>query len=237
MNPVTSTNKQKVYEIIFQKIQQEIADGHLKVGDKLPPERDLATLYSVSRTSIREALRLLEVSDVVEIRQGDGTFIKNISLHQVQDQLSNVLLKTDKVVLYEMLELRLILESQCAALAALRADGHDLEKIAQSVEAMKTADDHEEAGIQADLDFHMAIAKSTHNSVLEQLIASLEPHMQNTIEATRKHRLSSKANITRTFDEHKAIYLAISRGESEKAKTLMEDHIRTIREEISELSF
>ena len=108
--------------------------------------------------------------------------------------------------------------------------------MARALDAMKAADDDEEAGLQADLAFHMAIAEAAHNSVLEQLIASLTPHMRNTIEVTRNHRLSSTVNITRTFDEHKAIFIAISRGESDKAKVLMEDHIRTIRQELSELS-
>lgn len=235
MNRLTSTNKQKVYEIIFQKIQHEITSGQYKMGDKLPSERELAVQYSVSRTSIREALRLLELNDLVEIRQGDGTFIKNNAHQAIQNQLTNVVLKTDRTTLYEMLELRLILESQCAALAALRATGQDIENIARTLEMMKNTDD-KEVGLQADLDFHMAIAKAANNSVLAQLIASFTPHMRNTIEVTRKHRLSSTENITRTFEEHKAIYIAISRGESERAKSLMEDHIRTIRQELSELS-
>lgn len=232
---MTSANKQKVYEIIFQKIQAEITSGLLKVGDKLPPERELAINYSVSRTSIREALRLLELSDFVEIRQGDGTFIKNNAQQTVQQQLTSVVLKTDQTTLFEMLELRLILESQCAALAALRATGLDIEKIARTLEAMKNTD-NEEIGIQADLDFHMAIATAANNSVLAQLISSFEPHMRSTIEVTRKHRLSSKENFARTLEEHRAIFIAISRGESERAKALMEDHIRTIRQELSELS-
>lgn len=235
MNRLTSTNKQKVYEIIFQQIQHKITTGQLKMGDKLPSERELAVQYSVSRTSIREALRLLELNDLVEIRQGDGTFIKNNAQQAIQNQLTNVVLKTDQTTLYEILELRLILESQCAALAALRATGQDIENIARTLEMMKNTDD-EETGLQADLDFHMSIAKAANNSVLAQLIASFTPHMRNTIEVTRKHRLSSTENITRTFEEHKAIYIAISRGESERAKSLMEDHIRTIRQELSELS-
>ena len=236
MNKLTSANRQKVYEVIFQKIQSDIEAGQLKIGDKLSSERELAAQYNVSRTSIREALRILELSDIIEIRQGDGTFIKNISLNRVQKELSNVLLNEDNAILFEMLELRLILESQCASLAALRASGRDIEKIARALEAMKAAHDDMKAGLQADLAFHMAIAESAHNSVLEQLIASLAPHMQNTIEVTRKHRLSSTANITRTFDEHRAIFIAISRGESDKAKALMEDHIRTVRQELLELS-
>lgn len=232
---MTSANRQKVYEIIFEKIQAEITSGILKVGHKLPPERELATKYNVSRTSIREALRLLELSDFVEIRQGDGTFIKNNAQDTVQQQLTSVVLKTDRTTLYEMLELRLILESQCAALAALRATGQDIERIARTLEAMKNIGD-EEIGIQADLDFHIAIATAANNSVLAQLISSLTPHMRSTIEVTRKHRLSSEENIARTLEEHRAIFIAISRGESARAKTLMEEHIRTIRQELSELS-
>ena len=235
MNKLTATNKQKVYEIIFQKIEHDIVSGNLKMGERLPSERELAAQYGVSRTSIREALRLLELNNLIEIRQGDGTFVKTNAQQTFQNQLSNVVLNTDQTTLYEMLETRLILESQCATLAALRATGKDLENIARTLEMMKNTND-EEIGIQADLDFHMAIAKATNNNVLAQLIASFAPHMRNTIEVTRKHRLSSTANITRTFEEHKAIYIAISRGESEQAKTLMEDHIRTIRQELSELS-
>lgn len=232
---MTSANKQKVYEIIFQKIQTEITAGILEAGEKLPPERELAVKYGVSRTSIREALRLLELSDFVEIRPGDGTFIKTNEQQTIQQQLTSVALKTDQTTLYEMLELRLILESQCAALAALRATGQDIEKIARTLEAMKNTDD-EEIGIQADLDFHMAIAAAANNSVLAQLISSLASHMRSTIEVTRKHRLASKENFARTLEEHHAIFIAISRGESERAKALMEDHIRTIRQELSELT-
>lgn len=232
---MTSANKQRVYEIIFQKIQSDITSGILNVGDKLPPERELAAKYSVSRTSIREALRLLELSNFVEIRHGDGTFVKNTTNQTVQQQLTSVALKTDQTTLYEMLELRLILESQCAALAALRATGQDIEKMARTLEAMKNTDD-EEVGIQADLDFHLAIAAAANNSVLAELISSLAPHMRSTIEITRKHRLSSKENFARTLEEHRAIVIAISRGENDRAKSLMESHIRTIRQELSELS-
>lgn len=235
MKNVTSANKQKVYEIIIQKIQTEITAGILEAGEKLPPERELAVKYGVSRTSIREALRLLELSDFVEIRPGDGTFIKTNEQQNIQQQLTSVALKTDQTTLYEMLELRLILESQCAALAALRATGQDIEKIARTLEAMKNTDD-EEIGIQADLDFHMAIAAAANNSVLAQLISSFATHMRSTIEVTRKHRLSSKENFARTLEEHRAIFIAISRGESDRAKVLMEDHIRTIRQELSELT-
>lgn len=232
---MTSANKQKVYEIIIQKIQTEITAGILEAGEKLPPERELAVKYGVSRTSIREALRLLELNDFVEIRPGDGTFIKTNEQQTIQQQLTSVALKTDQTTLYEMLELRLILESQCAALAALRATGQDIEKIARTLEAMKNTDD-EEIGIQADLDFHMAIAAAANNSVLAQLISSFASHMRSTIEVTRKHRLSSKENFARTLEEHRAIFIAISRGESDRAKVLMEDHIRTIRQELSELT-
>lgn len=232
---MATSTKQKVYEMVFQKIQQEILAGRYEVGDKLPSERELAISYQVSRNSIREAIRLLELRNLVEIKHGDGTFIKNISIKSTKNDMVNVLLNTDKTSIYEMLELRLILESQCAFFAALRANTQDFEKIASSLEMMKEADADEKLGIQADLSFHIAIAEATHNKVLVELIASLVPHIRNTIEVTRKYRLAEKTNISRTFDEHKQIYLAISRGDSEQAKTLMENHIRTIRQELSEL--
>lgn len=231
---MATTTKQKVYEMVFQKLQQDILARSYEIGDKLPSERELAVTYQVSRNSIREAIRLLELKNLVEIKHGDGTFIKNRSLQTTKTDLINTLLNTDKTSLYEMLEVRFILESQCAYFAALRANTQDFEQLASALEMMKAAADDETLGIQADLNFHLAIAKATHNQVLVDLIASLVPHMRNTIEVTRKYRLAEKTNISRTFDEHKEIYLAISRGDSEQAKTLMEKHIRTIRQELSE---
>lgn len=224
---------QKVYEVVFQKIYNRISSGDFQVGDKLPSERDLATEYGVSRNSIREAIRLLELNSIVEIKRGDGTFVKNSGLQQSQEQIDHVLQSIDRTVLYDMLELRLILESQCASLAALRANASDLEKMAQALEMMKGAVENEALGIQADLNFHLAIAEATHNQALVELIASLEPNMRNTIEATRKYRLANKNNFARTFEEHKGIFVAISRGESEQAEALMKKHIRTIREEFA----
>jgi len=233
---VSQVGKEKVYEIIFRKIQKDITEGKLAVGDKMPSERELAAQYQVSRTSIREAMRVLELGDVVEIRQGDGTFIKNVTFSSIKDKLAHVLTQSDKALLYEMLELRLILESQCAALAAMRATSQDIRQIAKALEMMKQAREDEALGVQSDLDFHLAIAEATHNTVLQQLISSLTPHVRNTIEATRRHRLVSSDHYEQTFEEHKAIYIAISRGDSDVAKELMENHIRRIRQEISELS-
>lgn len=232
---MATSTKQKVYEMVFEEIQQDILAGKYEVGEKLPSERELAITYQVSRNSIREAIRLLELKNLVEIKYGDGTFIKNISIQSTKNDLVHVLVTTDKTSIYEMLELRYILESQCAFLAALRANTQDFEKIAKSLEMMRAAQADEKLGIQADLSFHIAIAEATHNQILVDLITSLMPHMRNTIEVTRKYRLAEKTNISRTFDEHKQIYLAISRGDSEHAKTLMEKHIRTIREELAEL--
>lgn len=223
--------KRKVYEIVFQKIQTEILDGHFQVGDKLPSERDLAVQHGVSRNSIREAIRLLELNHLVEIRRGEGTFIRNSSLQMPSGQMTTVLASIDRTILYDMLELRLILESQCAALAAIRATASDLERMAEALEMMKGALDDEELGIQADLNFHLAIAEATHNQALVELITSLEQNMRNTIKATRNYRLANKDNFTRTFEEHKAIFIAVSRGESLEAEKLMKKHIRTIREE------
>ncbi|WP_341320108.1 FadR/GntR family transcriptional regulator [Solibacillus sp. FSL H8-0523] len=234
MRTLTTSTKQKVYEMVFQEIQQDILAGRYEMGEKLPSERALAIRYQVSRNSIREAIRLLELRNLVEIKHGDGTFIKNISIQSTKNELVHVLENTDKTSIYEMLELRYILESQCAFLAALRANTQDFEKIANSLEMMKAAKADEKLGIQADLSFHIAIAEATHNQVLVELIASLMPHIRNTIEVTRNYRLAENKNICSTFDEHKQIYLAISRGDSEQAKTLMENHIRTIREELSE---
>lgn len=226
--------KKKIYEVIVDKIEALFLSGELQAGDKLPPERVLATRFNVSRTSVREALRVLEQNGTIEIRQRGGSYLKNPEVGEASEELAAAIIASEKHLVYEMLELRRALEVESASLAAQRARTEDLEKIRIALEKMSVSTTDVEAGIQADVQFHRSIVEATHNTLFIQLIQTLAEHMEDTIRATRRHRFAEPGRHEETFDEHKAIYLAIATGEQDKAKQLMEAHIMQIRKEWSE---
>lgn len=226
--------KKRMYEVIMSKIEEFLLEKGLKPGDKLPSERELADKFNVSRTSVREALGALAHSGLIEIRQRGGSYLKSPDVSGVSIELSKTIIENEKHRIYEMLELRRVLEVESATLAAQRARTEDLEKIRKALEAMNCPSDDVTAGVAADLAFHISIVEATHNSIFIQLIQSLAEHMEDTIRATRKHRFLDEARYEETFEEHKSIYLAIATGQPEQAKELMEMHILGVRRELSE---
>lgn len=226
--------KIKAYQVVVDQIKENFLNGAYKPGDKLPTERELASLFSVSRTSVREALRKLEIKGLIEIKQGSGIFIKSLDFLIPRDEITSPIINAEKKLIYEMLELRRVLEVECAYLASQRATSEDLERIREALEMMGRAENDVEQGLQADLSFHFNIVRASHNSIFLQLMESLGERMKDTIQVTRRYRLADPERMQDTVDEHKEIYLAIATGEANQAKLLMEKHITLIRKEISE---
>ncbi|MFJ8259990.1 FadR/GntR family transcriptional regulator [Peribacillus asahii] len=225
--------KKKAYQVIVDQINEYFLNGKLKPGDKLPTERELASRFNVSRTSVREALRKLEIKGIIEIKQGSGSFIKTSEALAVEE-ISSTIMNAEKKLIYEMLELRRMLEVECASLASQRATSEDLNRIREALEMMDHAKNDVELGLQADLNFHISIVYASHNSIFLQLIKTLSGHMQDTIRATRRQRLANHERNQDTINEHKEIYLAIATGDADQAAQLMEKHITQIRKELTE---
>lgn len=226
--------KKKAYEIVVENIENYFSEGKLKEGDQLPSERELAQNLNVSRTSVREGLRKLEQSGMIEIIHGKGSFVKTSQASMLTKELSKTILETEDHFVYEMLEFRSALEVEAAYLAAQRATSVDLEKIKASLEKMTSAKGNIEKGIEADVAFHLAIVEAAHNTVFTNLMKTLEEHMEDTIRITRRHRLADPLRFKDTFDEHKEIYLAIATKDRDRAKHLMKKHISQIRRELNE---
>lgn len=227
---------QKVYQVIFNRIRDSIANGELKPGQKLPPERDLAKRFQVSRTSIREALRVLEINGIIEVKTGDGSFIRPVETQVLINDLASAIIKAEDNLVYEMLEIRRVLETECAALAALRASASDLEKLRRLLDDMANSEDDFELGLAADQNFHYAIAQATNSSILRELTKVLGNHLKDTIRITRRYRFSQPSRFKQTLNDHKDIYIAISVRDPERARNLMSKHITDILEEIAILS-
>src|ERR671937_235572 len=128
--PVKST---RIYEEIVRQIKQMIAEGRLTSGDQLPPERDLAEKFVVSRTSVREALRALESVGLVQIRPGEGTFVREVSVEALIEPLALVMV-SQREAIGELFEARRLIEPALAALAARRATPEELHEMDRILE-------------------------------------------------------------------------------------------------------
>ncbi|MCM3706417.1 MULTISPECIES: FadR/GntR family transcriptional regulator [Cytobacillus] len=223
--------KKKTYLVLADKLKECYLGGVVKPGERLPSERELAVQFNVSRTTIREALRTLELNGLIDIRQGGGSYVKVSDIQSNKEEIITAV-KAENPLVYEMLELRRALEAESSFLAANRATAADLEKLRIALHNIALSRQNPELGLKADLDFHIGIAEATHNSIFIELIHTLKGHMEETIRVTQNHRFKDLSRYDDTIEEHREIYLAIASGNGYKAKELMEGHITKIRGEL-----
>ncbi len=224
--------KKRTYELIVEQINMLCLEQNLQPGDRLPSERDLASLFGVSRTSVREALKRLESKNILEIRQGGGSFLAVSKRDTLGNELRTHIDETHAQLIDEMLELRRAFEVEAASLAAQRATAENLEAIKYVLTQMAEAIDDPELGVQADLDFHLQVAYATKNQLLIDLMETLANRMEENIRATRRQRFTDSSRHLDTLKEHEEIYLAIAGGNSDLARQLMDKHISRIRLEL-----
>ena len=213
------------FETILEQIKALILSGDLSPGDKLLTERELAQRLEVSRTSVREVLSALNLAGILEIRPGEGIYVKRVAEGSVIEPLSLImLLERDEV--RHLLEVRKALEVEAAGLAAERYTGEDMTKMEAALAAMDDDVRHGNTGERADLQFHLAIACSSHNPLLIRLMSTIHDTMNQTLKTTRQLWMSSTAGTPlRLFEEHKLICGAIRDRVKQKARELMYQHL------------
>lgn len=225
--------KKKTYELVVEQIEVYLLENRLQPGDRLPAERDLAALFGVSRTSVREALKVMEMNGAIEIRRGGGSFIAASEHAKLSRVLSSHFDDAETHFIHEMLELRRAFEVEAASLAAQRATPENLEAIQEALDRMKEAIDDPEAGVLADLEFHLLVARAAKNRLLIDMMGTLAKRMEDNIRATRRHRFVDASRHKDTYEEHQEIFLAIASGNAGLAARLMEKHISRIRLELN----
>jgi GntR family transcriptional repressor for pyruvate dehydrogenase complex len=216
----------KIYEEVVEQIRQLMADGALKPGDKLLPERELADRLQVSRASVREAIRALEMMGFVEIKPGDGTFVRNTNADDIIQPLA-MFLAVEKSSLLEMLEIRRIFETASARMAAERATEEELGKLKASLEQMEDGLNLQdsEKGEESDTAFHYAVAEATHNALLCRLFRTISEDFSRSVSAARRQLYIDEHNPRKIIDQHRRIYEAIKNQEPEKAAQAMLEHL------------
>jgi GntR family transcriptional repressor for pyruvate dehydrogenase complex len=219
--------RSRIYEHIVEQIQGLIAAGQLKPGDQLPPERELAETFQVSRTSVREALRALEISGYIQGRQGGGTFVRSSSAGDLVQPLATALL-AGKRELADVLEVREIIEPELARRAAERARPEQIAELQRILARQAEKVSRGESYPDEDAAFHDAIAVAANNSVVLRLLNVV----LDLLRETRAGHLQGGDRPRRSLEGHSRILEAIRQHDGEAAYRAMAEHISTVRERL-----
>jgi GntR family transcriptional regulator, transcriptional repressor for pyruvate dehydrogenase complex len=217
----------RLYEQIVQQIEDSILKGTLKSGDQLPSERELALKFGVSRTAVREAVKALHEKGLVEAYSGRGTFITNGTSEAVRQSI-NLMLRIDQSDGSENLaEVRQILEPEIAALAATRIQAPQIVLMREAFSVMNNALKDPGAYIEADLDFHLALAEAAENPLILSLLDSI-------VGLLREQRIKiffEEGGPERGQYHHARILAAIEKRDAEASRAAMRDHLQQVRED------
>jgi GntR family transcriptional repressor for pyruvate dehydrogenase complex len=206
----------------IDRIRQLIVSGEWGPGTRLPRELDLAKQLGLSRNSLREAVRALSLARVLEVRQGDGTYVSSLDPGELlEPTLSATDLLRGRTVL-ELFEVRRMLEPEAAAMAAQRADAALIAALRAELDRMIAAGDRPEELVAADAAFHDVIARAPGNSVLRALLRSLST---STIRARLWQGITNRGALDLARDEHTRIYDAIAEGDADLARAAALLHI------------
>jgi GntR family transcriptional repressor for pyruvate dehydrogenase complex len=218
---------ERLYERIVSQIEERIEAGDLKVGDRLPSERELAEQFAVSRTAVREAVKALRQKGLVEIRPGRGTFITNGTSDSVRSSLDMLIKMGVAKGSGHLVEVREILEPEIAALAATRISDEYVQAMQDAVNIMDTALDNVDLFVEADLDFHLALAEGTQNPLIPLLVDSIIDLLR-----TQRKRIGlTKGGLRRGQVHHKKILDAVMRRDAKAARRAMQDHLQQVRDD------
>lgn len=221
----------KIYEEIVEQIKGLIKEGNLKAGDRLLSERELAESLRVSRAAVREALSALEAMGLIEIKPGEGAFIRQPSVDGIIEPLA-LLLLVEKDVPREILELRKIMEVGAAGLAAQRRNEEHLESMKAALKQMERDIQNGEIGEDADFCFHFTIAEAADNSLLLRLMHTISDTMRHTLRASRIQLITTPGVRERLLEEHQEIFRSIEERDSSAAQAKMFGHLHRVEQSI-----
>ncbi|NOU90896.1 FCD domain-containing protein [Paenibacillus sp. LMG 31460] len=222
---------QKGSEIVLQQIKMQIETGTYAPGSKLPTVVELAASFQVGRSTVREALSGLKAMGWVDIRHGGGTFVTNplpIDSSSLFDQGQT---------LQEVQEVRRFIEAGCASLAASRRTEGNLTALRQILSTMEASLENEEESEQADIRFHLEIAKASHNSLMIGMMESLTERLQQSMKASRRlWFFAERASAEKLLQEHRDIVDAIETKDEQLAAEKMSQHIHKVDQVIQKLA-
>lgn len=210
-------------QVIVDQVKALVRDGRLTPGDRLPSERDLCTQFGVSRVTIREALRVLEASGLIEIRVGarGGAFVTRPSAQRVGEGLAD-LLTLSPLTGAAVTEARFVFELGILPLAVERATDDDVDELLAMVDAAQEALADGSYDMDLSAQFHIRVASCTHNAAIEMLVRSFHGPLLMSLEEAH---VAAPLMGHRGNDEHRELALAIKRRDLETATSIMRTHL------------
>ncbi len=226
----TPVKSQKVYKVVIDQIKDMIKTGQLKKGDKLPPERELVEQLQVSRTSIREALRSLEILGIIESRQGEGNFIRESFNQSLLEPLS-IMFMLQESSPKEILELRRVIETETASLAARNIHEEKLNELYEIIKTFKNTTD-EKLNTELDQKFHSKITEASENFLLINILNTISSIIDSFISDARFRIMENRDNRETLIQQHEAVYKALYQHDSNSAAEAMKKHLEFINKTI-----
>lgn len=231
----TPIRPRRIAEEIVEQVKELISRGELKPGERIPAERELATLLGVSRPSVREAITVLEAMGFLDSRQGGGTYVRSLAQTSLADPLSSLVGEKDPRMLHALAEVRLGLESWSAYLAALRARPEEIERMRELLRIM--AHQAKDGGWDAEVDaqFHYAITAATHNTLQVHVLNTIHSLFHTTIQVALTEFYRKEGYTDLLLRQHQDILEAIADGDPERARAKMMIHLSMVEEKMAEL--
>lgn len=217
----------RLYEQIVEQIEQSILEGALKPGDQLPAERELALQFGVSRTAVREAVKALREKGLVEAYTGRGTFVCDGTSEAVRQSFDLMVKFGLPEATVHLAQLRQMLEPEIAALAALQIEPQLLATMREAVAVMDRSLRDPNAYIEADLDFHLALAEAAGNPLILSLIDSIVGLLRE----QRRGIFYVEGGPERGQYHHKRILDAIERHDSSASREAMLAHLVQVKQD------
>lgn len=209
-----------ITELVVQRIKELLQQGELKAGSRLPPERELAEMLSISRPSLRTALKALSVMGIIRAKPGAGTFIADSSPEIFAEPMEFMTL-IHNTQTAELFEARRIIETGLVELAAERATSEHLKTIAAEIAGMRKHLHEPETFLQHDVGFHQALAAAAGNQVMSGVMDTVAALLLQ----VRRESIARATDMEEAVDWHERIYEAVRQRESRRAKEILTAHL------------
>jgi len=215
---------------ISARLLSLIKEKQLRPGDKLPPERELAAMMQVSRPSLREALQALSLMNIIEIRQGDGTYVTSLEPELLAEPLDFIFSLNDSTLL-KLFEARKIVEVGIVALAAQRISAAEIEELETCLEKSLRATDDPQAFLEVDLELHKRIMTAAQNPLLSRFMDSISQ-----LGRVSRSRTTEIPGLTKqSAEDHRAIVAALKAHNPEAARQAMLQHLNNVEQKLKAL--
>jgi GntR family transcriptional repressor for pyruvate dehydrogenase complex len=221
----------KIPDAVYKQLVTLITRGHLRPGQRLPSERAMAEELGVSRQSIREGISRAKTAGLIEVRQGEGTFIISSLEGNLRQPLS-ILLEEQAEKVFEFLEIRKLIEAWCAERASKAATAADLKKMQEILKKMEKVKPPEPTWERADLDFHSSIAGATHNVIAMHVMEGLKDSFHTYFRVKKFTTRPERKDLL--LKQHRAIFEAIRQKNPKEARKKIIEHLDYVEQMITE---